>query len=1310
MQNNRQGRSNKNFHVAHRRTPSELTPLMMEQLALQQQMEFLQVQQQQILAQQQQFAQSGLLSSQHAPNSQLFPGMPAGQGSNGYNQMPSSSSGFGHRRTQSSTPNFQMMNASSVSNAFGATGLGNANGSSNSAPVYDMAPPSGPPSNRSRGLNSHGHTRRHSLALPEAKRAAQLAQTQRSTNNTSPLSFAGNRSHSPVISSGYQFPPKPVSSGPSTVTGESSFHGNSNINRFGSTPSVHSRSQSLVGDPKSGAIYSAQQPNLDNFSFGSLQSDTGPGPLSHGQDRRHSQIMHGRSGSRNFDGDWRSKSISIPAANMMHETNSHMSMNQQQFIPGHHSRRSLTSSSGSVSSPYIGQGQFGQQNVLPMFSGQQLLNPQLSVAPQSPMMMTQSGYGPNSQMSASTFLPKHGSQIIMQQQQQQQQRKSLFLPYLPQASIPSLVTEGRLVTGVLRVNKKNRSDAYVSSELIDSDIYICGSKDRNRALEGDVVAVELLTVDEVWGSRREKEEKKKRKEGEEANSGSLQRRGSLHTRPIQKKNDDVEVEGQGLLLVEEDELSDETKPLYAGHIVAIIERTPGQLYSGTLGILRPSSQAAKEKQESEEKERGIETSNHAPVEKPKIVWFKPTDKRVPLIAIPTEQAPKDFIENHKKYANTLFVASIKRWPITSLHPFGMLTEELGSVGVHSVELNAILRDNSFVNDTFSDSIINNVNNIDDTKPDVYQRRTFDNEFIMALDCNDSETSEQAVHLQRLSANMVRIGVHIADVAHYIKPNSPLDREAKNRGTSVFLVKRSVDMLPKQLLEKFLSFEPHKKRMGFSVVFDYDLTRSSLTNVWIGKSIVETKIKLTYNDIQSVYRGAIEDLKTLKAISEGLYQKRLHLDGPTTNYLHLLRQLEDENVPVETNIYERKLAVDIIDELLITANALVASKLVQELGDKAILRRHMPPKSKRINEMVRRLHALNQGIDASSSESLQKSLLRIKDFDVLQGLETIVLKAFSPAKYVIPEKTSDKQRFHYLLNLPAYTHFTSPTRRYADILVHRQLESVLYQNEPYSDPDTLLKLVDHCNEKKIAARTAQEQSIHLFLSEAINNLSSETGQLIRDAIIINCHESSFDVLVPKFGIEKRVHCDQLPLRRVEFNRTTRLLELYWEEGVDSATYVPDNEKEQSDKTGQYQNSRAVAAASEQAKNELDRKMMEISSLCIEDETALFDDDDEMIESVMPSSSHSKSLPPSPKKGSTSNLTTLPQRTTSLTGISHIDDNYRSPLDTYLEDVVIRREGGECIQEIRELQHVAILLRAEIGKSLPCLTVRTLNPFA
>lgn len=152
-------------------------------------------------------------------------------------------------------------------------------------------------------------------------------------------------------------------------------------------------------------------------------------------------------------------------------------------------------------------------------------------------------------------------------------------------------------------------------------------------------------------------------------SGSSDPRATRDMRRAAKKTDDVEVEGQGLLLMQDEEVSDETKPQYAGHVVAVVERAPGQLFTGQLGVLRPSSAATAARQENERREReGVDlrsAPSGPPQPPPRIVWFRSSDKRVPLIAIPTEQAPPDFVENSEAYADKIFVACIKRWPISS---------------------------------------------------------------------------------------------------------------------------------------------------------------------------------------------------------------------------------------------------------------------------------------------------------------------------------------------------------------------------------------------------------------------------------------------------------------------------------------------------------------------------------------------------------------------------------------------------------------------------------------------------------------------
>lgn len=617
----------------------------MEQLAIQQQIELLQQQQQQIQLTHQQYVNMGMIpptqhlspgynplqqQMQNMPqNNFQFPNQMQQQQMNG--PMGAPAQPLSHRRNQSALPNMGMGPPPAPSSGSANAGFGDFGGQLRGENAGRGGRGGGPPGG--------GHQRRHSLALPEAKKAAELAQQKRTT-------------------SGFQFPI------PGATPADSSDRANSPPAEA-KTPQAgnaaqpsrgrgggHGRSQSMAANGRGGA--SAR--GGGSFQFPPMQATADAGASGQGNDfqRRSSTTGHNRQGSRNFEGNWRNQPPPGGASAQDQGVMGNFQGQQQGGgQPGHRNRGSINQSINSIGGFQYG----GQSQFVPMQPGQMMMPQQMYAGQQlNPLQISQLQALQVAQMGGPVGL--QGSQHaphMSSQQQQQQQRKTLFTPYLPQATLPALLGDGQLVSGILRVNKKNRSDAYVSTQdgLLDADIFICGSKDRNRALEGDLVAVELLDVDEVWGQKREKEEKKKRKDvtdsrgasnndrshhrdnstnGDDQPSteaGGLRRRGSLRQRPTQKKNDDVEVEGQSLLLVEEEEVNDEQKPLYAGHIVAVVERVAGQMFSGTLGLLRPSSQATKEKQEAERQARDGNSGRHQEQrqqDKPKIVWFKPTDK------------------------------------------------------------------------------------------------------------------------------------------------------------------------------------------------------------------------------------------------------------------------------------------------------------------------------------------------------------------------------------------------------------------------------------------------------------------------------------------------------------------------------------------------------------------------------------------------------------------------------------------------------------------------------------------------------------
>ncbi|KXT01518.1 hypothetical protein AC578_4527 [Pseudocercospora eumusae] len=1351
-----QGPAGRRLHIAHRRSPSEMTPLMMEQLALAQQIEMLQQQQQQIAATHQQYVNMGMIPQQQqlpnqfqqlqgqmqnlnvSPNPGAFQ-FPQQQQHLGIPMTGGMAQPTGHRRNQSAMPNMGMGPPPAPS--AGASGSGFADfGNFGQGRNENSAPTRG----RGGGAAGGGHARRHSLALPEAKKAAELAEAKRKT-------------------SGFQFPLPGASGSSPSAKDRSDSPGNGETTQTSSSATRggmaggrgHGRSQSMAVGGRGMAQSSRGGPQ--GFQFPPPQASEGGNTSELG--RRNSQ-GHGRTGSRNFEGNWRNPNNN-QAGDSQGSNMGNFQMNQQAtaqpFQPGHRQRQSVNNQS--ISSIQNFQ-QYGQPQLVQLPQGQVLVQqPNLFGGHQLNALQLaqlqayqQAGINPSlAQLTGQHNAPQMGPG------QQQQQRKTLFTPYLPQATLPALLADGQLVAGTLRVNKKNRSDAYVTTLDLDADIFICGSKDRNRALEGDYVAVELLDVDEVWGQKREKEEKKKRKDVTDQRSGSvtavndattqpesaadggLRRRGSLKQRPTQKKNDDVEVEGQSLLLVEEDEINDEQKPLYAGHIVAVIERVAGQMFSGTLGLLRPSSQATKEKQEAERQAREGNSGRQPErqQDRPKIVWFKPTDKRVPLIAIPTEQAPKDFVDNHQKYADQIFVACIKRWPITSLHPFGTLVEQLGQAGELKVETEALLRDNNFGPDDFSDAVLKNVGHEDwsvanDGEAALEGRRDFRSETTFTIDPNGSKELDDALHFKELDNGLVEVGIHVTDVAHFIKANSLVDREAKKRGTGVYLMNRTVDMLPPRLSQEICCLVPGEERYTVSVVFKVDAATGRVIDddTWVGKSIIKSSGKLAYEDVDAVINGQTvsslgeersKQIRLLHSITQKLRKARYGTDEAHVPSLRLLYSLDDENVPVEENIFNSSPSHEMIEELSHKTNAVVAKKIHDALGDRALLRTIAPPKPRRLQTFAQRMSNIGYEIDTSSSSALHNSLFHVEDADIRTGMETLVFKCFNRAKYQVPARADNPHDLaHFALNLPVYTHFTNPSRRYADIVVHRQLEAVLSDGaiEFNDDVENLHKTAEACNVKKDSAHSAQQQSVHIEACRRMNRISEEQGgDLISVGIVVCVYESAFDVFIPEYGFEKRVHCDQLPLKKAEFDKNTRLLELYWEKGVPSSAFVPEDERPQAKGHRPTHSSVArEAVAKQKLAEEAERKAMNTGSIDANDVDALFDDDDDNASEATDNAAGvalngdraTQSGPPSPTRNGLA-----PQRSKSDSRVlnnSNAPEARLSNKDKYLGLFKLREENGDYIQDVKEMTRVPVLLKTDLTKSPPCLTIRSLNPYA
>ncbi|KAI8096174.1 uncharacterized protein BX664DRAFT_290910 [Halteromyces radiatus] len=741
-------------------------------------------------------------------------------------------------------------------------------------------------------------------------------------------------------------------------------------------------------------------------------------------------------------------------------------------------------------------------------------------------------------------------------QQQLQQRRALFTAHLPFSAVAPHLKSHQLVSGMLRVNKRNRSDAYVFCEPFNADIYICGSRDRNRALEGDHVAIRLVEVDRVLREKLEKEEAKLAR-----NNGQ----------PVIRKPD--EEDEKEIIFGGEDDV-EHVKPRYCGVVTAILERVQNQMFSGTLGLMRPSNKRQQKRENDDEKDTS-----------PRIVWFKPTDKRVPLIAIPVEQAPAGFIENSQAFENILFLGSIKRWPITSLHPFGVLETELGSVDKLNVQFRAILADNNFLNDGFTDEVIQCLPSLPWSPPkeEFAVRRDLRSNRSITLTNMKKDDHDIAISFEKLGNESYQVGFHVADFTAFVKPQSPIDKEARDRASGIYLY-QSVPLWPEDLLKQCTDLVPDKDRFAFSVVWKFN-SNNQVIDTWYGKTIIRSQVIMTPKEIQDILDNdgddddnkcsttqendltksnkeqlLARDLKSLYDLSQFLKNKRLKEGALFLSGTKLDIDMVNDT-PVHISAEIEYSARDILQEFKILANTGVAQKITRGFPESALLLSQSAANERKLQELTTYLRGLGYMIDPSSAQTLQSSVSAIDNPDAKSVITTLVLKTMRPIKYFCTGSFDISRYHHYSMNLPLYTEFTSPSRKYASLMVHRQLESTLAgEKRFYLDHEYIQKIAQHCNAKEQSIINAGEQAQHLLLSKYLT--STRQTSMTHEAIVVGVQEQAFDVIVPSLGLERRIHVMNLPLRTSHYSPLEGVLNLFWLPGVptsDAMVEQPDDDR-------------------------------------------------------------------------------------------------------------------------------------------------------
>ena len=342
-------------------------------------------------------------------------------------------------------------------------------------------------------------------------------------------------------------------------------------------------------------------------------------------------------------------------------------------------------------------------------------------------------------------------------------------------------------------------------------------------------------------------------------------------------------------------------------------------------------------------------------------------------------------------------------------------------------------------------------------------------------------------------------MHIADVTSFLKPDTAMDLEARRRGTTTYLVQRRLDMLPKPLTEDICSLRGGVERLTFSVFFRFDAaTGLPAPNVAprFVKGVIKSDAALTYAEAQTMMDDADDDsplandLRRINRCARALRARRVEAGALTLASPEVRFELDKETSdPLDVGMYVTREANQMVEEMMLLANVASAEAILRAFPSHALLRRHPTPAERMFEPLLRACRAAGVAVDVSSSRALADSLdAAVRDDDPYFNtlLRIVATRCMSQAVYCVSGQHASPERRHYGLAAPLYTHFTSPIRRYADVVVHRLLNAALGLEKPddtLRDTDAMRAVADNINVRhrnsQMAARASVELHTHIF---------------------------------------------------------------------------------------------------------------------------------------------------------------------------------------------------------------------------------------